>query len=414
MDSKQAGKSVGTLVLVLVFFAWLIDFVDRLVISVALPFIGKTLHINAAEEGVILSVFFFAYAIMQIPGGYVVQRWGTKPVMSYSMGIWSVFTALTAVAGTFFTMIIVRILFGVFEGIFPPASGQAIGDHIEPEKRAKAFGIMLSSNTLGTAIAPLVAAPLIMAVGWQHAFFWVAGLGLVLMIIIIYLLPKKPTIQRTKEQTTAQHSISFSQFLARPTAWKAPLMLFGLDIVAWGITTWLPSYLLKVRHLSLISTGIEASLPFFAGTIAMVFGGWLFDRYFTTRQRAIIIPTQIICAIFLLLMFYTSSSTAFLIYEILAVFFMYLGYMAVLGIPVKFLPDELVGPAYGLINFGGQVAAFLSPLVIGLLISATGGSYQLAFWWLVFGAILCAAMSLWTPQSPEKYKTDVFGTSISL
>jgi predicted MFS family arabinose efflux permease len=403
--SEARIRRTATLTVVLLFLAWLIDYIDRLVITVALPFIGVQFHIGKAAQGLILSTFFLTYAIFQIPGGLVADRFGARQTMVAAMTLWSAFTALTGAAANYAMLLVVRAIFGIWEGIFPGASFKAISERTKPATRMTANGIMLASNNFGAAVAPLVAAPIIALVGWKQTFFWVAGLG-VLMAIVLWLALPRP-LQPGEQEPPAQRRQpgSTTQLLRLGAMWKYTLMWFGADLVGWGLTSWVPSYLLTVRHLPLVQTGILASIPGFVGAIATIIGGRLFDRYFHERHHLIIAPALVLEACFLFLMLRAGTTAQFILFEALATMMGGLVFMPIFGIPMRTLRADHAAAASGLINFGGQAAGFVAPLVMGVL--AQRFSFAAAFGFLVFGALLGAGCSLWAPTNADAFRRAV-------
>ncbi|UOF89298.1 MFS transporter [Fodinisporobacter ferrooxydans] len=404
-------KKVTNATVTLLFFAWLIDYIDRLVITMALPSIGKQYHLNPVELGAIISAFFFAYAIFQIPGGLIADRFGSKRTMAFALVAWSAFTALTGAVTNYVSLLVVRFLFGIFEGIFPAATYKAIAERTIRKNRMTAQGAMMASNPLGVAIAPLIAAPLIVSVGWKGAFIWVAGFGVIMAVILWFALPRKLSVENQEKEpefTSAQleNEVSgvnarISQLLKSGVMWKLFLMFCGLDIVQWGINAWMPTYLLEIRHINMVHTGILASIPNFASMISVFLGGWIYDRYFYNRQRWIIIPCMLIAAVFLIFMLSATGLSEFVVYETIAIFFLNACFMPIFGMPMRMLSPEIVGLGSAMVNFGGQFGGVLSPMIMGALVSAS--SFQAAFWFLVFGALLAAASSLALPQTQDGF-----------
>ena len=103
----------------LLFAAWTVDYIDRLVINAALPAIGETFGIDHGERGMVVSAFFVTYALLQIPGGLLADRFGGVRVACLALLLWSVFTGLTAVAWSFGALLVIRLLFGAAQGVFP-------------------------------------------------------------------------------------------------------------------------------------------------------------------------------------------------------------------------------------------------------------------------------------------------------
>ncbi|MFD0051496.1 MFS transporter [Actinomycetes bacterium NPDC127524] len=374
-------------ILFVLFAGWMVAYLDRMVMSVALTSIGDDLHLSAASLGVVLSSFFAGYALMQIPGGVLADKYGSKRVMILSLIAWSLFTAFTGFAWSLVSLLVIRFFFGVGESGFPAASSKAIAEYFPKAERAKAQSTMLSSNAFGAAIAPLFAAPMMVWLGWRNMFFVIALVGLVLVAVYGIVL-KKPLKQKEEEKHVETKQISMKDLLRTPIMWKLVIAWFGLDVVIWGFASWLPSYLLKVRELDLLHAGFVASLPFFAGGISMVLGGLVVDKYFVGRERYFSIVVTILGALFLYLMFKTPSLQLAVTYQIISAFFLYAGFAGIWSLPLKFLPTEVMGSAAGMINFGGQVAGFVSPMIMGFLITAFNGSYNAAFWFLILSSII--------------------------
>jgi sugar phosphate permease len=403
------AQRVAVVTVVILFFAWLIDYIDRLVITLALPAIGRQFSLDKTAQGAILTAFFITYALFQVPGGLLADRIGSRKTMVIAMTLWSAFTALTGAAMSYVMLIVVRLFFGVFEGIFPGASVKAIAERTTRTIRMTCNGVMLASNPLGAAVSPLIAAPAIALVGWRHAFFYVAGVGIVMAAIVWVGLPNVLPRAGTKpaahdEPPTQMQSLTGNglRLLRSGTMWKFTLMFFGFDIVAWGLVSWVPSYLVVQKHLTLISTGVLASIPWFAATLSTALGGWVFDRYLHNRQRWLIVPCMLITAGLLYLMLSSSTAGRFILFETIGMFVMFLAFMPIFGLPVRLLPAEVVGSGSALVNFGGQAGGAISPLVMGVLADTVG--FGAAFGFLVFGAALAAAAALWSPQSADEFE----------
>lgn len=401
-------KRVVRTTVTLLFFGWLVDYIDRLVISLALPSIGKTFRLNPVELGLIMSAFFLTYAVFQIPGGLIGDRFGAKKAMTWALTAWSVFTGLTGIVSNYASLLTVRTLFGASEGIFPGASMKAIGERTPKNSRLASNGMMLASNPLGSALAPLIAAPAIALVGWRGAFYWVAGLGILMAILIFAFLPRPVTLPETHnapgslEAGVGKHSLAIFKVASM---WKFALMFFGFDVVAWGMISWGPSYLIDVRHLHLVSTGFLTSVPWFAATISTVLGGFLFDRFFSSHHRWLIVPAELIAAVFLILLTTSTTVGQFVMYSTFGLFFMFLAFLPIFGLPLRLLSPQVMASGGALVNFGGQMGGFVAPLMMGWLISTF--SYAAAFGFLVFGVLLSAAAALWIPESPDAFEQAV-------
>lgn len=414
--SEQGGFKwrVRYSILAIIWTGWLFSFLDRMVISIALPFIGKDLNIDATMQGAILSAFFGGYALFQIPGGMLADKFGSRKVMAIAITWWSIFTSMTGFVASYPLMLLCRFVFGVGEGCFPGASWRAIATYFPPKERATATAIQSSVNTLGPAVASLVAAGIIAAFGWRSVFITLGIPGLLIGATIWYYLKDDPAKHphMTKEElaeinaqpavgatAAVKGGITFKQFLAKPILWQMVLIWFLFDITFWGFVSWLPSYLMKVRGFSLIKTGITGSIPFFVGTLGMLAGGYLSDRV-KGQRKWMFIPNAVVGGVFLYLTYTVPSADMAVVYQSISAFFMFLAMAAFWGLVMDTIPAHIMGSSSGTVNFGGQIAGFISPFIMGYLIDIGKGSFDTAFVFLIIALIASAVVAL-TVQQPR-------------
>lgn len=265
-------------------------------------------------------------------------------------------------------------------------------------------GIMLSSNALGTGLAPLVGASAILAFGWHNAFFLVAGAGVIVAIGAGLLLPRRLRGQATDDQVS-HSTVSTGKLSRTPVLWRFALLFCGFDIVNYGLTSWVPTYFIEQRHVTLLTTGFYAAIPWFVATASTIVGGILFDRFFHRNPRFLIIPAMAVTAVFLWLMIHAGSPEGFVVFESLGMACMWLCFMPTFGIPIRNLPSELTASANGVINFGGQAAGAITPVIMGVL--ADQFSFTLAFLFLILGALIALGAALWIPQSGQAFRDAV-------
>jgi sugar phosphate permease len=405
ISTEDRAARVARTTMVLLFLAWLVDYIDRLVITLALPSIGKEFHLDKAAQGLILTVFFITYALFQLPGGLLADKVGVRRTMTWAMSAWSVFTALTGLAYDYTVLLVVRAVFGVAEGIFPAASMKAITERTRPQQRMFANGVMLCSNSLGSAVAPLIAAPALAAVGWRNSFFIVAVLGIVMAVVLWRMLP--PALPREDTETgSVRHAsegahIRLRDVLTSRGMWMVTLTFCGFDVIGWGLVSWTPSYLVEARHLNIAAAGMLTSIPFFVGTVATVAGGRAFDRFFHNQPRRLIVPAMALTAVFLWFMIHAPTVERFVLFESLAAAALYSCFMPIFGLPLRLLPQGVVGAGGGLVNFGGQLAGAITPFVMGALVDRF--SFTAGFAFLFLGAGLAIVSSILTPQTQEAF-----------
>ena len=396
-------------VLTMIWCGWMMSFLDRMVMSVSLPFIGTDLNLDAAMQGAVLSAFFAGYALFQIPGGLLADKFGFRRMMAIGISWWSVFTAFTGMMVSYPIMLVCRCLFGIGEGCFPGASWKAIATYFPPKQRATATAIQSTVNTLGPAVASLVAAGIISAFGWRMVFLCMSFPGILIALYAWKYVKDNPAehSRMTNEElaelkdgeaeafnsTVDKAAMSFKQFLKKPILWQMVLIWFLFDITFWGFISWLPSYLMKVRGFSLMKAGVTGAIPYLFGAVGTLAGGYLSDHV-KGQRKWLYIPCASIAAGFLYLTYTVSSADMAVFYQCVSSFFMFLAMAAFWGLVMDAIPASIMGSSSSTVNFGGQVAGFISPFVMGYLIKISNGSFDTSFVFLIAAMIASAVVTL--------------------
>lgn len=380
-------------VFALLYLGYCISYIDRSAISLSLVAIGTEFNVGPAALGLVMSTFYFSYAAMQIPGGWIADRWGSKSVIVVSVAFWSLFTLMTGMAWSLASLIAIRLVFGLGEGGYPGAAVKGVTEACPRADRPKMASLLMSSNYVGSFIAPLIIAPLILLLGWRQAFV-VAGIGGI-VFALAYLFLVKDT-NRAKDATgrsTRVDGAATRELLRMPLMWKILVTWFGMGIVNKGLDAWMPAYLLTVRHLDLKSVGLLTPLPFVAASVSTALGGWILTRWFNGREKWLMAACCAISGFFLYEMYTAETVTGVIAFQSIVYFFKSFVFAGVFALPTKFLPQNLIGTGAGMVNFGGQVAGFVAPAVIGVLVSVTG-SYDSVFTFLIAATALAFVVSL--------------------
>lgn len=398
------------LLIVLVALGWGSDNFDRKILPVALPFIGKDFHVDHTQLGLLSSIFFIFYAISQVPGGALADRFGSKGLMVGAMFVWSAFTGLMGAGSLFWMLIACQALFGIGQGAWPGSSMKFVSEVTPSKYRMTTYGAIQFTTALGSALAPLAAAIAISGLGWRGMFAAFMLLGVILGVFMWWLVPKlKNSGANVVDQNISGSGESFAPrarvgqsirlVLGSPTLWKCAAMFVGLDIIMNGVTAWVPSYLIDVRHVDLLKTGFLASTPGYCSAVAMFVGGILFDRWFHGRQRLLLIPCMLLSIACVLLMSRSSSTTWFILFYCAAMFISFLTFQTIAGIPMRYCAPEIRGAATAFVNVGGAIGGFVAPLAAGYLIDHY--SYDVAFFGLGCAGLITVAASIACPQRPD-------------
>lgn len=403
--SDRAIRRTTTTTAALLVGVYIIDYVDRTFISVALPFIGEDLGLDKTQQGWVVSVFAIAYMLFQIPGGRLADRFGPRPLLLSSLVLWSAFTALTGLVWGLVALLVFRVMFGFSQALFPGASFKALAERTPPRRRGTFSGVMLSSNIVGAALGPILAAPLIAAIGWRHTFWVIAVAGAAIGLTIAVFLPKPLPTELTNEEAAPdpgdKQGMGLGAILRIRGVWLFAALFCAVNMLNYGMITWVPSYLLDVRGIALTSIGALAAIPLAVQAVSVFLGGYLFDRYFTERARWYVVPLLFIAAVMLVLMLQAESTTEFVVYQALAMGVAGFSLMGVVGMPIRALPTPVVATGMSVVNVGGQLAGVLAPVVMGALVDAF--SYTAAFGYLVATTAAAALIALIVPQNARAF-----------
>lgn len=409
-------------VLSILFITWIVSFMDRMVMSVAMPSIATDFHLNSWQSGLVMSVFFASYSISQIPGGILADIVGVRKVATISMLWWSVFTAITGAASNLTQMLLVRFIFGIGEGVFPACAFKTIAVWFPPKERATANAIKMAAGPLGAALSPLVVTGIMSFWGWRNVFYILILPGLLISALFWFFVPDRPSESKFifqdelveietghDKNINGSTKIKFNSIFKNPHIIKYFISLFAFDISYWGFNTWLPTYLVKARGFSMMQMGVAASLPFFAGTIGCIAGGWMSDRYFSNHRKIPIILMQLLSVFLLYITYSTNFVSVMMIGQTIAGFSLNFFITAFWALPMNTVPKQMMGIASGFINMAGQMAAFISPIAIGYLVGVAGGDYDLAFAFLIVSLLVSCLIVFTIPGKIQSFKEEPSG-----
>lgn len=403
MTFKTSYK-VGLALLLCYLVAWL----DRMAINMTIPFIREELHVGPERIGWILSAFFLGYSLFQIPGGMLADRIGPRKVLLVALAWWSVFTALTGMVGGLASMLVVRFLFGVGEGIFPAAVWKVIGNWFSKKNRGTANAAILSSVAFGPAISSLLLAWLLPILGWRTSFYVLGGAG-VLCVVVAWLyitnsIHEHPGVSREELEEFERDSLSqaanaeqtlekasFADLLRSPAIWVLFFVALIYNLTMYGWLNWLPTYLLEVKKLSLQKTGFVGALPFLAGGIGCVLAGYVSDRWFRGRRKYLVFGCQALGGVCLYLFTRIEAPVPYMIAQCIAGFLLFMAAGAIWALPMILVPTRLMGSGAGFINTGGQIGGFLTNILIGYVIKWNDNDAAAGFH-VMLGALVVAAL----------------------
>jgi len=402
-------------ILLLISLMYLITYLDRVNISTAAPVISKEFGFDKITMGVIFSAFVWAYALFQVPGGWLGDRFGARNVLTIIVFYWSIMTAATAAATGATSFIALRFLFGIGEaGAFPGAT-RAMQLWYPRHERGFVQGITHSASRLGAAIAPPIVVLIITTLGWRSVFYISGAAGFVWAVLwyVAYRnLPEEHGLVNAEElkhirgadesgnvnppNIAKKPSVPWGTLLRSPNMWAIMCAYFTYVYCLWIFLSWLPSYLVEFRHFTLLKVGLLASLPLWAGVVGDTVGGlatdWLLAKTGNIKlaRRAVAIVGMLGCAIFIVPAALAGNAYTAVYCLTASMFFLECTIGPSWAVPMD-MGGEHSGTVSGMMNMAGNIGGALSPLVFGVLVQF--GSWQAPF--IVAACLLVLGSAIW-------------------
>lgn len=398
------------LILGLLFAISVVTYIDRVNISVTARHMMPALGLTEQEMGFVFSAFVVGYALFQIPGGWLGDRWGIRVVLMVALIWWSCFTAWTAIAATSFlaaplgivgALTLIRFLLGVGEAAALPTFNRAVTDWLPPHERGLGIGIAVGGIGIGAAITPPVTAWIMVNYGWQSAFYLSSGIGFALAAIWWFLAADRPSHRpwhphdgAAPATTPTSSAIPWAILRRTPSVWWLMLSYGCLGYVAYVYMTWFYLYLVNERGFNVLRGGLFAAAPFLAILVSCPLGGWITDRlairHGITRRRRIVGMTGMGLAAGSIALGATAESS----YLALASLSLGAGWLyftiGAYWSSVSDLSPSHAGSLSGLMNMGANLGGAISPTLTPWLAQqwGWGASLDLAAFISLLGGIM--------------------------
>ena len=266
-----------TITLSLLFLAGVVNFFDRVSLSVANNAIRSEMHLSATQMGWLLSAFSLAYGFSQLPLISLLQRVSTRWVLGLGLGLWSTAQLLTGFVRGLPSFLLLRVLLGIGEAPFYPSGVESVRVWFDKRSRGRATACMSMSQTLTLAVAPPALAAIMLRLGWRTMFslLGAAGLGVAVLWCMLYR-PRQGT-EGVRDRPDPAHESIWKTLLRQRTVWGMMLGFGGINYTNWLYTAWIPGYLQTARHLRLAQMGWVAGIPFLFGAAGMATSGVVSD-----------------------------------------------------------------------------------------------------------------------------------------
>lgn len=364
--------------------ASVIAYIDRVNLSVALAdadfqaFFGLT----NTDRGLVNSAFFWTYAVLQIPAGWVVDRYGSKRPIAAAFAVWSILTALTAFTTGFASLFAIRMALGIGEALIHPACMRWIRFNFDEKNRGLAIGLYMSGSKFGPAIGAVAAAWLIESYGWQEMFL-ILGLGSLVWLIPWLLFVKKDRHTGSAGQTEAEaaaaeaDNIPMSKVLRSPVLWGTIIGTFCYMYFVYFCMTWLPLYFAEERGMTLKSSALYTTFSFAGMAIMSIIGGFAADRLIRGGRDAVKVRKSFTIAGFLiattvLVGAFAESDNVALFFSVLSLSGLGLATANYWALTQSLIPGGAIGRIVGIQNMAASGAGVVAPILTGLLVDLTG------------------------------------------
>lgn len=389
-------KNLRWTLVLLLFLVYMINYLDRVALSITVPMIEQDLLLNAEQFGIIFGSFFFGYAIFNFVGGLAVDRFGPTLVMGLAVGLWSIFCGMTAFANGFYSMLILRVLFGMAEGPICASANKMINGWFPKKQAATAMGLLSAGSPLGGAVAGPIVGYLALAFGWRPAFLIICSVGIVWMLVWFFIAADSPEkSKRVSEEERAlvnaqkaaahhpeealsadAHGLGY--YLKQPIILATAFAFFCYNYILFFFLSWFPAYLVQAHGLNIKEMSLTTVIPWIVGFVGLALGGYISDKIFNITgklllSRKIVLVASLLAAAACVALAGTVSSVmpAVLLMSV-SIFFLYITGAIYWAIIQDVVHASRVGGASGFIHLVGSVSGIVGPIVTGYIVQHTG------------------------------------------
>jgi len=375
--THEAPRGSGTnRLLFLLAASVLINYIDRSNLSIAAPLIKDELGISAWQLGKLLSTFFWTYALMQIPAGWLVDRFDVKWVFAAGFFIWSASTAVTGFLHGFTALLIIRVILGLGESVAFPSYGKILCGHFNESRRGFANAMLMAGLALGPALGMWVGGSAVGRFGWRP-FFVTLGLAALLWLPLWFAWMPRRTVAPSRSPLRASGVLDI---LRQRSAWGTCIGQGCINYYLYFLVTWLPFYLVRGRHMSLNEMANAGGLLFLISALSSAACGKLSDRWIqagaspTLVRKGMMLFGHTGIGIFLVL---TMLAPGRILTASLALTGAFLGISICnsWAIPQTLAGPRMVGRWVGVQNFAGNLSGAVAPALTGYLLDRTGSFY---------------------------------------
>ncbi len=367
-------------IVILLSLGMVIAYIDRSNLSVALASdeVKRFFGLSDNDRGLLNSAFFWSYAFLQIPAGFLVDRFGVKTPYAIAFLFWSLLSASTSLISTVGQLIALRFLLGFGEALVTPASMRWIRFNVPEHQRGLAVGIYMAGTKYGPAIGSWAAALLIVNYGWRPMFA-ILGLGCLIWLIPWMLLVKNDDREIEAAQLKASKTtpIPFARMFSTPLMWGVLLGTFCYNYFVFFCMTWLPAYFKESRGLSLESSGVYTAFSFGGMATVAIVAGFVADSMIRNGWNAVKVRKGFTIAGLLaasteVFGAFAQSNEVALTMAIVSLSGLGLATANYWALTQTLMPGAAIGRIAGAQNFASNLSGIVAPILTGWLKQSTG------------------------------------------
>ncbi|MFS8933380.1 MFS transporter [Cupriavidus taiwanensis] len=419
----EARTSVRWKIFLMMLFLIAINYIDRASLSVAMPLIAKEFDLSPTMQGLILSSFFWTYALMQVPGGMLADKYKPRIVIACATVFWGIAQAVAAFTTNATQLLLTRLGLGAAEAPIYPAGGKLNAIWMTQNERGRGATLLDGGAPLGAALGAIIITWLIASLGsWRLAFI-VAGVGTVLAgVLAWYYVRNSPREHRGVNELEARYieealahehraepanlSGRSLDFFKYRSVWCMAIGWMCFNTVFYGLLTWMPNYLNKVHGFDIKQMGGASFIIFFSGFVGELIGGWIADKWKEAGGR----PNVVMRTLFGIAAVVATASIFSVAYVtdplvvvvLLSSTLFFLRWCGLFWcVPSMLGTRNKVGFLGGVMNLGGNIGGISVPIIVGMIVQFTG-SYFLA---LMFFA--AAGVGLLLASTAIDYETKI-------
>ena len=397
-DSISWYKDYRWMIVFIMLLGAIINYLDRVNLSMANTTIRAEFGLTDLQVGFLLSAFMWPYALANLPAGRLIDKFGINKIFIWSLVLWSMATLAGGFALGFFTMYITRVILGIAEAPFFIIGGKLTQRYFSSKERGTASSVINLGPKLANGFAPPLLTFMIIYLGWRGMFITLGILGLLIVLLWIKYYQKddeKYVVDEYKIEEKQCGEYDIWALFNHQTTWWFNLGNIGSSYVFWLYFTWLPTYLIEEKHLSLKSAGWATAIPFIAGVVAVLIGGYISDILIKRGMNVIkarLIPAIggcLLAGITVIPVNYVSSLTTVEILLTISTFAVSARVGVLWALVGDVSPKEAVGTFGGIQNFANFVGGMLVPICTGIILQCTS-NYNIVF---IVSGVLCILSS---------------------